>query len=118
MAPGVLRRLHGQDFVRQGNQFVARAPISDANEVDMAIHQAGQNGGVAVVELADGRALRRVHRFARSDAAYGVVFEQDGGLLGDGAAVAVYETVCFEDGELGGLWHSYSPASSLPAPLS
>ena len=82
--PRVLRRLHRQHLVRQRRQFVAGAPVAYAVQVDMGIDKSGQDGGVAVVDFADGRALRRLYRLSRADLPDGVAFEQDGGLFLDG----------------------------------
>ena len=51
VAAGVLRCLHGEHLVGQGYKLVARSSVADAVQVDMGVYEAGQDGGVAVVDF-------------------------------------------------------------------
>ena len=107
---GVLRCLHGEHFVGQGRKLVARASVADAVQVDMAVNEAGQDCGVAVVDLLNGRAFGGMHRLCRADLPNGVAFEKDCRLLLHGFRCGVNETGGFQEGELGVVcWHIWSP---------
>ena len=51
VAAGVLRCLHGEHLVGQGYELVARSSVADAVQMDMGVHEAGQDGSVAVVDF-------------------------------------------------------------------
>ena len=51
VAAGVLRCLHGEHLVGQGYKLVARSSVADAVQMDMGVHEAGQDGSVAVVDF-------------------------------------------------------------------
>ena len=81
MRPGVLRRLKGQDLVGQQGEVVPGAPVSYADHVNVAVHEAGQGGLVLVVDLTHVRPLGGHDLFLWANGLDGVPLHQDRAAL-------------------------------------
>ena len=111
MAADILSSLDREHFIWQGNELVARATVADSDEVNMGVHQSGHDSGVAVVELLDWRALRRLDCLCGAYLPDRVTFEKYSGLFRRRASVAVYQPRGpeYSKGAIG-CWHVRSPA--------
>ena len=105
MSPHVLGRLDCEHLVRESHKLVAGASVADPNEMDVAVHESGHDGGVAVVHLANGRPLRRLDRLVCPNLANTVAVQQNSRLLRNRPAVAIDQPRGLQDCEFRAVWH-------------
>ena len=67
MFSDILSGLDGEDFVWQSYEIIAGATVADADEVDVAIYQTGEEGRIAVVDFGCRGTFWRLHGFFGAD---------------------------------------------------